>query len=979
MKQNCLFLVLAGLVLSACVAKETGSVFVDNGEEVFYATIEEPAVRVSVDCGLRVLWNADDRVSIFNRYTFNREYRFDGKDGENSGTFVLVPNDAFIVGNSLDKVYAVYPYREDTRISNDGEITVTLPSEQGYRVNSFGPGANTMISVTDDNQLLFRNLCGYLTLRLYGDNVSISSLSVRGNDSEPLAGQATVVARTDQVPTLTFEESAATEIFIRFDTPVLLGDSEENATVFWLVIPPVTFSEGITLTVTDSEGGRFEKTASSSFTIERNTLSKMASLRIGPSVPGEVTGISLDKAELSLAVGQTAILHATVEPEEAADKTVTWTSSDENVATVDGEGCVTAVNPGTATITAKAGEKTATCQVHVNAYEDNNTPIPFADDKVKAKLVAAFDTNGDGELSYAEAAAVTSGEAVKSAFGAIKTYKSFDEFQFFTGLSSLPEAMFKEWNLLASVTLPPQIQQVSGELFMQCLSLASITLPERVTTIGASAFKGCSGLASVTILGKITSIEDNAFEGCSSLTGFSIPDSVTGIGQYAFKDCSSVTSVSLPGSVTTIPNGLFEGCSSLTSIVFPDGVTKIGHHAFEGCSSLTSIVFPDGVTKIGVNAFKGCNLSEISLPLSVTSVNDGAFKQNSKQVHMRGTCTGRLDKYVDTDCLVSYDIIDGVTTIGENAFYGCTGLESVTIPNSVTTVGRYAFQNCSGLKSVVLPDSVKDFAHFVFAGCSSLESAVLPEGLSTIGTGTFNKCSSLRSISIPESVTVIMDLAFIGCSSLVSVVLPKSLTTLQEHAFEGCSALKSLRIPQGVTAIGGSTFADCSSLETVDIPGSVTEIGTGAFQNCSSLKSVVIPDSVTEIGPGAFQNCSSLKSTVIPESIRLISYNTFAGCSSLSSVVIPESVVTIDSAAFKGCSGLPTVALPESVATIGVEAFSGCRGLASFYSYRKTPPAGSTNMLNDTNDCPILVPAESVELYKANWNFYATRIRAIEP
>ena len=140
--------------------------------------------------------------------------------------------------------------------------------------------------------------------------------------------------------------------------------------------------------------------------------------------------------------------------------------------------------------------------------------ISFADEKVKAKLVAAFDTNGDGELSYEEAAAVTSIEGV---FGAIKTYKSFDEFQYFTGVTAIPDSMFKEWNLLKSLVIPESVTSIGQDAFSGCISLAFIVIPKNVTNIGDYAFSGCTSLASIVIPESVTSIGSYAFNGCTSL------------------------------------------------------------------------------------------------------------------------------------------------------------------------------------------------------------------------------------------------------------------------------------------------------------------------------------------------------------------------------------------------------------------------------------------------------------------------------
>lgn len=278
----CLAAGLASLTLS-CSLQESDIQDAFSPGERFYARIETPDgpdTKVYADDKLRVLWDSDDHISIFNKYTYNQEYRFAGKTGDNAGSFKIVPNDDFVTGNELDLVYAVYPYQESTSIDNDGVLSVSLPAMQTYRENSFGRGANTMVSCTANNQLMFKNVCGYLSLKLYGDNVSVSSISIKGNKGESLAGDAIVLATTGNEPAMEFMEESTGEITLVMEEPVVLPETSTEARTFWLVIPPTVFSEGFTLTVTNPEGDTFEKTTSKSFTINRNTLSRMSALNV---------------------------------------------------------------------------------------------------------------------------------------------------------------------------------------------------------------------------------------------------------------------------------------------------------------------------------------------------------------------------------------------------------------------------------------------------------------------------------------------------------------------------------------------------------------------------------------------------------------------------------------------------------------------------------------------------------------------------
>ena len=276
-------------------------------------------------------------------------------------------------------------------------------------------------------------------------------------------------------------------------------------------------------------------------------------------------------------------------------------------------------------------------------------------------------------------------------------------------------------------------------------------------------------------------------------------------------------------------------------------------------------------------------------------------------------------------------IAEGVTSIGWDAFDGCTSLTSVTIPDSVTSIGRSAFYDCRSLTSVTIPDSVTSIGGSAFYDCRSLTSVTIPNGVTSIGAWAFYNCRSLTSVTIPNGVTSIGSYAFYRCRSLTSVTIPDSVTSIGDGAFSNCKSLTSVTIPGSVTSIGQHAFQGCTSLTSVTIPDSVTSIGEYAFDGCTSLTSVTIPDSVTSIGDFVFSNCKSLTSVAIPDSVTSIGDSAFSYCRSLTSVTIPDSVTSIGGDTFRDCTSLTSVTIPDSVTSIGDGAFASCTSLTGIW------------------------------------------------
>jgi len=312
----------------------------------------------------------------------------------------------------------------------------------------------------------------------------------------------------------------------------------------------------------------------------------------------------------------------------------------------------------------------------------------------------------------------------------------------------------------------------------------------------------------------------------ASIVSVAIGDGVTSIGSYAFNSCSNLTSATIGEGVTSIGGYAFSGCSGLTSITIPENVTSIGGYAFSGCSGLTSITIPENVTSIGNYAFQSCS------NLITVTLNSDAIASKTYSITSYSGVSRLFGTQVKT-----YIIGESVTRIGNDAFYGCSKLTSVTIGNNVTTIGTEAFARCSSLTTVTIGNNV-----------------------TTIGTEAFARCSSLTTVTIPASVTSIKSYAFQNCNSLTDVHINDiaawcrvSLMSAESnplyyahHLYQNDQEITDLVIPDGVTGIGGYAFSGCNALTSVTIPASVISIGGYAFSGCSGLTEIT---SMAETSP----------------------------------------------------------------------------------------------------------------------------------
>ena len=414
----------------------------------------------------------------------------------------------------------------------------------------------------------------------------------------------------------------------------------------------------------------------------------------------------------------------------------------------------------------------------------------------------------------------------------------------------------------------------------------------------------------------------------SYIAYLSLGDGVQSIGSRSFIGCNMIRSISLPNSIKSINSEAFQNCAKLSSVSLGDSILRINNGAFQGCDALIHIELPQSLTSIGTSAFSRCKKLE--------SVNLG-----------------------------------GTRTIGNDAFYECTNLATITPSDSLVSVGDHAFASCAELKSFTFPSNFKSIDNFAFYHCSSIAAVELPDGMISIGDYAFEGCSGIENLILPNSITTIGEFAFAGCTKISSVIIPEKVTFLKRSTFGGCESLVSIEIHKNITYVGKQVFYGCKKLKSI-----VWNAKNATVNTTGDNKSLVY---------SPFNNIEEqITSITFGEEVRTIPNSLCSRMKNINNVVIPDSVKTIENSAFAGCNNLTHITIGSGIENIGSNAFgtvymgSQVTQITELTIYAQTPPAGGLNCGINPAICTLYVPEESVELYSNTlWWEDFLHIRAI--
>lgn len=568
------------------------------------------------------------------------------------------------------------------------------------------------------------------------------------------------------------------------------------------------------------------------------------------------------------------------------------------------------------------------------------------------------------------------------------------------------------------------LTEIGDYAFAHC-DFTAFDIPDGVETIGNYAFYGCYNLQNITIPDSVTVIGSLAFSDCTNLTSVTIPDSVVAIGKGAFVYCVSLIKAEIGSGLKRIPQNMFESCYNLAEVEISEGVTDIGDYAFYYCDSLKTINIPASVTTIGTEAFDSCE----SLEGFEVSADNGSFCSGNGVLFNKNKTA--LLRYPTGKTARSYTIPSTVTEIVPYAFSGAANLRQITIPAMVTTIGGYAF-SYSGLISVELENGITVIGEDAFANCIKLQSVSIPATITRIETNAFYRCHNLTDVyhySIPANWNEIeigynnyclTDQATIHYVTIQAedyefingelIVTGDRVVTTRFSKLDFAQDITKITVKGEVEQIMELAFADLPNVTEVNIAKTVSSIGNFAFENCPKLKTVnldvefeeeyeeeetteepvceiseensdwdiayngeIVPNAeaednvttttrayttttkppttttapTTTVAPTTTTQEDTQEYTTIirderptttrpyeePEEDEYPSYRTigimsFAGCESLENIVIPETFKTIGNYAFVDCTKLNSVTLNDGLKNIGSAAFNNCTSLS---------------------------------------------------
>ncbi|MGN1481473.1 leucine-rich repeat protein [Porcipelethomonas sp.] len=471
-----------------------------------------------------------------------------------------------------------------------------------------------------------------------------------------------------------------------------------------------------------------------------------------------------------------------------------------------------------------------------------------------------------------------------------------------------------------SVSIPEDVKSISDSVFSDHTEIESVVLPSGLVTIGEEAFSGCTSLAEIEINENTAYIGYNAFYNTPFIKAhnedmvifgkavycyqgnenrITIPDGIVSITDYAFKFHFNLEKISIPESVTKIGYGAFVGCHSMAYVVIPETVTELDKYSFGYyCANGTSGTFLKRSLKIFGISGSEAEIYASDNGLTFNAMDDGlqgecgegaVWSLNAETGELTISGTGDMTSYSGIygsnmspfyqyrDIIESVKIESGITSVGNDAFYGCINLKNVTLSDSIEMIGDYAFKGCSLLNSVNIPSVAESIGNYAFSECASLKTILIPESIVSIGTAAFTSCSRLEEIQVSSE--------NINFSSLDGILYDNSVTRL--ICVPAGSNIRTFEIPDTVTAVEQYALYYNENIQNVILPESLYSINNYSFYQCKSLKKMIFKGAAPVINSTGYS---------LTDNITIYCSFSKSGWTSLKeSITYPEHLTWVDS------------------------------------------------------------------------------------
>ena len=948
----------------------------DGLPEVVYATVadeQDSQTRTYVD-GKIVMWHPGDAISYFYGNCRNAQYVYNGETPASNAEFESVYGSGTRNDVAVKYSRGIYPYNpESSIVVEDGidKMYVTFPSTQTYAPNSFGRGANIMIATGNDyndENLHFRNACGYLVIKLYG-NTTVKSITLSAVDGiGKIAGKATIVTDENKIPVATMSDEASSCVTLDCSNGgegVALSTDQNEPTEFWFALPPVEIKGGIRIVVTDMNDNIYTKQTTKDVNITRNNVQPMAALQCVSNIPASnkiwYTKVA-DAPSGRITFGN--------EQANPFDATIIDHYYDSSVGKY-----VIAFDRPVKTIKAKAFYSTAIQTI---------------------ELPDGLETIEEGAFGYTQIPTITIPGSVNTikteAFG---TCPQLESIEFLPSPTQTPLAIACIQRDLAdfgpfekayftSIKLNRELVYVDpdGESFTadqvddgifynrNTNSSVSITIGGQVSTFPEYMLSGLK-FTSLTIPGTVTVIDHNVFNECTSLTNLTFEPSPTGesltIGanwagffsdgifancplkeislnrqiEYAsqadgkglFSGHSLEDGITLGEQVHTLLSNMFNN-SGITSISIPATVMKIQDYAFSNCKKLSSIQFEASAVPLTIGFQSASDLADqvgpfYQSPLTNIYVNRELVPSESYADKRDQNDEGIFSTSFDDD-VVTVTLGENVKTISDYMFTGVK-MESLTIPGSVTTIGNDVFNGCDQLTSLTFEPSPTGAELTLGYNTEDEEGPFLDSPLTQVNLDR-EIIYTLENIDLDADDEGI----FSGRPLTDGVTLGNQVRTLSPYMFSN-SGITSLKIPASVEEIKDFAFYNCESLASVRFEAG-TEPLTIGFQPGTNERGPFYQSPLTSIYVNRELVASETYAAARDQKDEGIFSTSFCDDDDpVVTVILQGNVNTISEYMFSGVQ-MQTIWIPREVTKICKGAFYDCSRLYGMTLPHSTPP-----------------------------------------